>query len=175
MLPKLAAINEERKIVFLLATNYVSQFDAAFSRGGRFDMVIQVMPPTLAAKLTKPEWRTILTSTLADLNEREQAEARSRLGQMTFLETEQLVARLQNDGVDAFVEMKNAFSKCTMQRETGGKKWVEQSREEESLIRLPSLIHKVGPSAPSQLKRGSGRSHRKREAARRPRPNESPA
>jgi ATPase family associated with various cellular activities (AAA) len=51
MLPKLAAINEERKIVFLLATNYVANFDAAFSRGGRFDMILQVMPPTTDAKL----------------------------------------------------------------------------------------------------------------------------
>jgi SpoVK/Ycf46/Vps4 family AAA+-type ATPase len=53
MLPKLAAINDERKIVFLLATNYVSQFDAAFSRGGRFDMLLQIMPPTAEARVRR--------------------------------------------------------------------------------------------------------------------------
>ncbi len=49
MLPRLAAINDQRKIVFLL-TNYVRNFDAAFSRDGRFDMRIQVMPPNLQGK-----------------------------------------------------------------------------------------------------------------------------
>ena len=51
MLPKLASINGQRKIVFLLATNFIRGFDAAFSRGGRFDMLIQVMPPTADEKL----------------------------------------------------------------------------------------------------------------------------
>jgi SpoVK/Ycf46/Vps4 family AAA+-type ATPase len=55
MLPKLAAINRTRKIVFLLATNCVSDFDAAFSRGGRFDMLLQVMPPTFEEKLNKKD------------------------------------------------------------------------------------------------------------------------
>jgi hypothetical protein len=50
MLPKLVSINEKRKIVFLLATNFISGFDAAFSRGGRFDLLFQVMPPSVSAK-----------------------------------------------------------------------------------------------------------------------------
>ena len=54
MLPKLAAINEQRKIVFLLATNFVANFDTAFSRPGRFDMIVQVMPPTTESKLNRP-------------------------------------------------------------------------------------------------------------------------
>jgi SpoVK/Ycf46/Vps4 family AAA+-type ATPase len=39
------------KSFFLLATNYLSGFDAAFRRSGRFDMQPQVMPPSLNAKL----------------------------------------------------------------------------------------------------------------------------
>ena len=85
MLPKLAAINEARKIVFLLATNYVSQFDAAFIRGGRFDMVIQVMPPTLDAKLRRPEWHDTLTAALEGLTGRKLTEARATLEDLTFL------------------------------------------------------------------------------------------
>src|SRR5262249_40909569 len=41
MLPKLSAINKERRIIFLLATNFIGSFDAAFRRGGRFDMLLQ--------------------------------------------------------------------------------------------------------------------------------------
>lgn len=51
MLPKLATINKARRLVFIVATNYIQQFDAAISRKGRFDLIIQVMPPTADAKI----------------------------------------------------------------------------------------------------------------------------
>jgi ATPase family associated with various cellular activities (AAA) len=52
MLPKIAALSARRRIVYLVATNHVDQFDAAISRPGRFDVIVPVMPPTLEAKLT---------------------------------------------------------------------------------------------------------------------------
>ena len=55
MLPKLARINEARKIVFLVATNYIGNFDIAISRRGRFDLTSEVMPPTLKANLRDGE------------------------------------------------------------------------------------------------------------------------
>jgi hypothetical protein len=100
------------------------------------------MPPTLSAKLDKPQWKTILTLALAGLNERGRGEANSWLEELTYLETDQLVARLQNEGVDTYREIKDAHSTCTMQRETGDRKWKQRSIDEESLIRLPNMMQK---------------------------------
>ena len=57
MLPKLAEINKARRIVFIVATNYIENFDAAVSRHGRFDLVLQVMPPSTNEKLRK--WKGV--------------------------------------------------------------------------------------------------------------------
>lgn len=56
MLPKLSRIAEQRRIVFLLATNHIEDFDFAISRPGRFDLLLPVMPPSLQAKLREPRW-----------------------------------------------------------------------------------------------------------------------
>lgn len=53
MLPRLAAINRSRRIVFIVATNFIDNFDLAISRRGRFDLILQVMPPSLDEKLNK--------------------------------------------------------------------------------------------------------------------------
>ena len=50
MLPKLTQIYDRRRIVFIMATNHIEQFDFAIRRPGRFDLLLQVMPPTLQAK-----------------------------------------------------------------------------------------------------------------------------
>lgn len=145
MLPKLAAINDGRKIVFLLATNYVSQFDAAFIRGGRFDMVLQVMPPTVEAKLARAEWHATLTSALDGLApKRKQEEARSTIGDLTFLETVQLVASLQSGVEDVSEEIKDAGLRGTMRRDVDGKTWIDKSSEEEKFMVLPNIIQKAG-------------------------------
>ena len=91
MLPKLASINAQRKIVFLLATNFIRGFDAAFSRGGRFDMLIQVMPPRADEKLR--HW-PVLKSALEKLSNDYQTEAKSLLEDLTYLESEQLVLKV---------------------------------------------------------------------------------
>jgi adenylate kinase family enzyme len=56
MLPKLSRIADQRKIVFLLATNHIEDFDFAISRPGRFDMLLPVMPPSLDEKFRAPKW-----------------------------------------------------------------------------------------------------------------------
>jgi hypothetical protein len=117
MLPKLAAINDERKIVVLLATNYVSRFDSAFSRGGRFDMVIQVMPPTAASKLSAPIWAPTLSEAFDKIAPKKRAEAEKHLGELTFLETSQLVKRLKTFADDPFDEVAAAFKDCTLNKE----------------------------------------------------------
>lgn len=143
MLPKLVAINKERKIVFLLATNYISRFDAAFSRGGRFDMILQIMPPTAEAKLAKASWKTTLSTALSKLKGKKLADATLALSDLTYLETNQLVRRLASDpALDAFDEFTNARNAGTLHRthsEPDGKpalSWKTACEQERSYVRL---------------------------------------
>jgi hypothetical protein len=55
MLPKLASIHNRATLVFIIATNNIGDFDIAIRRQGRFDRVVQVMPPTYRAKI-KADW-----------------------------------------------------------------------------------------------------------------------
>jgi hypothetical protein len=57
MLPKLSRIAEQRRIVFLLATNHIEDFDFAISRPGRFDLLLPVMAPSLQEKFAAPRWK----------------------------------------------------------------------------------------------------------------------
>lgn len=135
MLPKLAAINESRKIVVLLATNYVDRFDAAFSRGGRFDMVVQVMPPFADAKVEARIWKPVLADSIAKIKDAKRDDAKKHLQALTFLETVQLVKRL--DGCDdPLDEINLAYKDCTLHREND--KWAKQCEKDRSHLRLPS-------------------------------------
>jgi SpoVK/Ycf46/Vps4 family AAA+-type ATPase len=53
MLPKLTLLNKRRRVALLVATNHVEAFDSAILRRGRFDVVVQIMPPTADEKLRK--------------------------------------------------------------------------------------------------------------------------
>ena len=53
MLPKLAQLHEQRQVLFFWATNYLSGFDPAIRRAGRFDLLIQMGPPNLASKTSE--------------------------------------------------------------------------------------------------------------------------
>jgi hypothetical protein len=51
MLPKLAQLWEERKILYFVATNHINYFDSAIIRSHRFDALILVSPPSFDAKV----------------------------------------------------------------------------------------------------------------------------
>lgn len=51
MLPKLAKLHDDGRVVFFFATNYQDEFDAAIKRPGRFDILLCVWPPTWKRKL----------------------------------------------------------------------------------------------------------------------------
>lgn len=53
MLPKLVKLHDEKRIVFVMATNYQDKFDPAIKRSGRFDLLLCVGPPSLDEKLSK--------------------------------------------------------------------------------------------------------------------------
>jgi hypothetical protein len=56
MLPKLARLRKRGTLIFIIATNNIAEFDLAISRPGRFDRVLQVMPPTIEGKLNYKKW-----------------------------------------------------------------------------------------------------------------------
>lgn len=53
MLPKLAELWENRKIIYFVATNHINYFDSAIIRSHRFDALILVSPPSFAAKVQR--------------------------------------------------------------------------------------------------------------------------
>lgn len=129
MLPKLAEINKERKIVFLLATNYLTGFDAAFRRGGRFDMQLQVMQPNLASKLVADTanvsegWGKTLSTALGLFTKAAEKKAiEERINDFTFLETRKVVQEIQS-ALDAKVPKARlkaiidaAWKVCTLEK-----------------------------------------------------------
>jgi SpoVK/Ycf46/Vps4 family AAA+-type ATPase len=116
MLPKLARINKERRILFVVATNYIDSFDVAISRAGRFDLVLQMMPP-LAEEKTRmwPRDLEALKAIVVD------GDFDTKLGDLTFLETELLIRRFKALGDPANEQSSRdlwdeVISRCTLHR-----------------------------------------------------------
>lgn len=55
MLPKLAQLHDNARVIFIMATNYESDFDDAIKRPGRFDLLICMSPPNWSTKLSQIE------------------------------------------------------------------------------------------------------------------------
>jgi hypothetical protein len=53
MLPKIQALAERRRLVWIIATNHIDIFDSAIRRPGRFDMIVPLLPPTAEEKLVR--------------------------------------------------------------------------------------------------------------------------
>ncbi len=145
MLPKLAALAERRRVVFLLATNHLERFDAAIRRRGRFDMILPVMPPTAAAKIR--EWPT-LGSELNSLQPTQRPRAREQLALLTYGETEALVSHLgkrkpgqrfdQLLGAEAAGATLNQIAGPAPSPGTAaGESWLKRMKRESSKMRLP--------------------------------------
>jgi hypothetical protein len=118
MLPKLAALSERRRIVYLLATNHLERFDIAISREGRFDFILPVAPPTLNAKLErwpnfKKRLRELGIQVEGDGKDEEVVEA---LADLTYSEFDRLQVRLDPKANKAtFLEaIKVAHRRCTL-------------------------------------------------------------
>jgi hypothetical protein len=50
MLPKLAQLWNQRRVIYFVATNHINYFDAAITRSERFDLVLFVPPPSFTKK-----------------------------------------------------------------------------------------------------------------------------
>jgi hypothetical protein len=118
MLPKLTALSRERRIVYLVATNHLEQFDAAIRRPGRFDLVVPVMPPTVKAKLNKwPPLKGAIERIKAEKASYATA-ARKELADLTYLEAKALSKSVE--GVTSAATLVETFEaaaeNCTLRQ-----------------------------------------------------------
>jgi len=138
MLPKLVTLNKGKKIVFIVATNHIERFDVAISRSGRFDMILQVSPPSVEEKLAR--W-PLLFEKLGETIENDHARAAQLLA-LTYAETARLVSALSEASDQrAYVELlAKSHRECTLEltTESGGRDltWAEASAEQRSRMRI---------------------------------------
>ncbi len=144
MLPKLATLNKSRRLVFIVATNHIASFDIAIKRMGRFDLIIQIMPPTYGEKMKR--WPKVAEK----LKEfaMEDANTRGHLEELTFDEFRALVPQIagaQNKDAVRLV-LKEAHESCTLETKTrastqGGQSaemtWRDVCKRDQQVIRLP--------------------------------------
>ena len=108
MLPKLAKLHDDKRVVFFFATNYQRGFDPAIKRPGRFDILLCVGPPKWDEKLKKLKTlaKSPLTSDdVAKVKERLQSfvtaatsEQKKLLDMLTFTETATFLETVSNTG-----------------------------------------------------------------------------
>lgn len=122
MLPKLAAIHKRGAVVFIIATNNISAFDLAISREGRFDLVLQIMPPTYSAKMAFKHWgpeRNLnLRARFKKLGIPLNRELRQKLADLTFGEFQNFandVAKASAKGT-VLASLNNRWADGTLQR-----------------------------------------------------------
>jgi hypothetical protein len=139
MLPKLASIHKRATLVFIIATNNIRQFDLAIRRPGRFDRVVQIMPPRYEEKISKKNWGATedvdLEGRLRDLSVDLTDEIRQRLGDLTFLECDAFATELAKapSGQEAIRALGNHWERCILQAQISqGEEttWKERCRTE---------------------------------------------
>jgi SpoVK/Ycf46/Vps4 family AAA+-type ATPase len=144
MLPKLANIHKRATLVFIIATNNVSEFDLAISRRGRFDRVLQIMPPGYEAKLGKKDWgskRNIdIAAKFEELRVNITPKVQQDLGDLTFDECETFAEQLDkaSDSQMALAALASVWERCTMRRPVSrgaDKTWAKRCADEAQLNR----------------------------------------
>jgi hypothetical protein len=125
MLPKLASIHKRATLVFIIATNHVGEFDLAIRRRGRFDRVVQIMPPTYEAKMAKDNWgpekNLDLATKIRDLRVELTDEVQGQIGDLTYDECEQFVVELfkAQNVQQATSALASIWKQCTLQTSVG--------------------------------------------------------
>lgn len=112
MLPKIQALAERRRIVWLLATNHIEIFDSAIRRPGRFDMIVPLLPPTSDEKLARFPGAKSLVDRAFDLSD----QALLDLGHLTWGECAEIDDALAavTSGEEAAEVIATAVAVCTM-------------------------------------------------------------
>lgn len=139
MLPKLASLHKKGTIAFIIATNNIDNFDIAIRRQGRFDHLVQVMPPTYEAKMTKKNWglsKIDIASKLRSVNVNLSAEVKERIGDLTYGECDDFATHLatQTSREGAASTLQDHWSRCTLNAGIPGEKvqktWRQRCTEE---------------------------------------------
>jgi SpoVK/Ycf46/Vps4 family AAA+-type ATPase len=140
MLPKIADLHDRSRIVYIVGTNHVEQFDAAISRQGRFDLILPVMCPTTGEKLKK--WKPLKEARdnlVSNGDEKRLVDA--LIGDLTFGEAKDLNESLEKTlTTTEIVEALNkAVADATLNKpvdpETrGSPTWKQRLKEQESKI-----------------------------------------
>jgi hypothetical protein len=120
MLPKLTNIHKRATLVFIIATNNVGDFDLAIRRQGRFDRVVQIMPPTFEAKMAKNDWgptKLDISGKLQNLGVSLNDEIKQQIADLTYAECDDFAAELAKatNPQDAVTTLLNHWNKCTLQ------------------------------------------------------------
>jgi ATPase family protein associated with various cellular activities (AAA) len=138
MLPKLIGINKQRRLVFIVATNHIERFDTAIRRPGRFDAIIQIMPPTAEAKLAHwPDFQVALRYGIT------QRQLEEKIAGLTFDETRMLLARLRGaQNLDHTIELldrakENSTMHVPVATGDGEQTWAVICDQQKTRSRLP--------------------------------------
>jgi hypothetical protein len=137
MLPRLQELSNERRVVFLFATNHVEVFDPAIRRPGRFDLIVPVMPPTASEKLR--HWPKVAKH-LDGIDAQDDLGIRALIDKLTFDEfasiAEHLMGETTKDGVKRRCE--EAAQAGTLQSfAVKEKPWETFLAEQKDFIRIP--------------------------------------
>ena len=149
MLPKLKALADRRRIVYLLATNHLENFDPAVQRPGRFDAILPVMPPRADEKLSFEQWAPIAELLdQAGMTPENDTEVWRKFGDFTFHEFEQLARRVAPLAAEGgpntrgrITEMVNdEHARCQLSQQVVGadpQTWAGHMEAQRLRIRLP--------------------------------------
>jgi hypothetical protein len=139
MLPKLASIHKRATLVFIIATNNIAEFDLAIKRPGRFDRVVQIMPPTYEAKAAKKDWGPAkgfeLAGRLQTLQVKITGEEEQRIADLTFDECDAFVTALANSTTSeqAIATLNSHWNGCTLRQNVSKEDkiiWAERCKKE---------------------------------------------
>lgn len=142
MLPKLASIHKRATLIFILATNNIGAFDIAIRRQGRFDHVIQIMPPTFEAKIRR-EWgssKIDIGKKLSSLSLKLDPKIKQKIADLTFGECDEFASELAEtrSRKAALSLLDRHWSRCTLQMhipktvidQEDGTTWKERCKQE---------------------------------------------
>jgi len=140
MLPKLASIHKRATLVFIIATNNIGEFDLAIRRRGRFDHVLQIMPPTFDAKMAKKDWgpkEIDVEGRLKALEVMVKDDIVQKLRDLTYGEFEDFAADLASatDKQEAVTLLDSRWRQCTLQTNVSQEEekttWADRCKAEE--------------------------------------------
>jgi hypothetical protein len=143
MLPKLASIHNRATLVFIIATNNIGDFDIAIRRQGRFDRVVQIMPPTYEKTTKKRDWGSAkldLAARFRKLRVKLTSEIKQQVGDLTYGECDAFATDLATvgDKQEAIKLLGGHWKRCTLQTRVsraqisreGETTWAERCRTE---------------------------------------------